>query len=434
MAVAAALAWSVFAFGAVYPWAAPPLLVLAAAALWLARARPDPRDIIDAAALAALAVIVLQLIPLPPAAHAMLAPEGSAFRAAMSVGYAPGAWAPLSLDPRTTRVTLMLALAAFGLHVAARRVGTREGRRLGRWIAWLALAAALLGLGGGTLFPDGRIYGFWRPLERGASPFGAIINRNHFAAWAIMAAVITLGVLAAHASRRRAHTPPARARVAALGDTRGLWLLFAAVVTVAAIVMTASRSGFAALVAASGAAMVLMRRRAGARAIAAAAIVAGLCLAAALSWARPDRLITRFDAPDSGMGVRQTIWQQSRGVARRYPVTGVGAGAFPAAMAYYQTGPRDVFFNHAHNQYLETAAEGGLLLGLPVIVLSAALIVRIGRRLREDRDSYFWLRVGSAAALAGLAVACLWETPFRTPATLMLAAVAAGLAAAEEQA
>jgi len=423
----------VLAFGAVYPWAAPPLLVLSAAALWLARALPDRRSLVDTAALAALGVIVVQLIPLPPAAHAFVAPEGEAFRAAMAVGHDPRAWTPLSLDPRATRVALMLALAAFALFVATRRLASREGRRLGRWIAWIALAAALLGIGGGTLFPDGRIYGFWRPLERGASPFGAIINRNHFAAWAIMAVVMTLGVLAAHAARRRAHTPPSRARVAALSDTRGLWLLFAAVVTVVAIVMTASRSGFAALVAASGMAMLLMRRRAGARALIAAAIIATLCLAAALSWARPDRLLTRLDESGSGMGARQAIWRQSFDIARRHPITGVGAGAFPAAMAYYQAGPRDVFFNHAHNQYLETAAEGGLLLALPLAVLGAALVLGIRRGLRDDRGSYFWLRVGSAAALAGLAVACIWETPFRTPATLMLAAAAAGLAAAGEQ-
>lgn len=422
-----------FAFGTVYPWAAPPLLLLSAAALWLARAMPDRRSLIDSAAMAALGVIVLQLIPLPPAAHALLAPGGEAFRAAMAVGHDPRAWTPLSLDPRSTRVALMLALAAFGLYAATRRLAACEGLRLGRWIAWLALAAALLGIGGGTLFPDGRIYGFWLPLERGASPFGAIINRNHFAAWALMAAVITIGVLAAHAARRRAHTPPSRARVAALSDMRALWLLFAAMVTVVAIVMTASRSGFAALVAASAAALLLMRRRAGGRALIAAAIVGMLCLAAALSWARPDRLLTRLDESGSGIDARQAIWRQSFDIARRHPLTGVGVGAFPAAMAYYQTGPRDVFFNHAHNQYLETAAEGGLLLALPLAVLGLALVQRIRLGLRGDHGSYFWLRVGSSAALAGLAAACIWETPFRTPATLMLAAAAAGLAAGEEQ-
>jgi O-antigen ligase len=101
-------------------------------------------------------------------------------------------------------------------------------------------------------------------------------------------------------------------------------------------------------------------------------------------------------------------------------------------MAYYQTGPRDVFYNHAHNQYVEIATEGGALALVPMAVLVCALAWRVTRKLRTDRGSGMWLRAGAAGALAGLAIACLWESPFRTPATLMLAAVAAGLGTHEE--
>ena len=52
--------------------------------------------------------------------------------------------------------------------------------------------------------------------------------------------------------------------------------------------------------------------------------------------------------------------------------------------------------------------------------------------LKRFGASTMWLRVGAAGALAGLAIVCIWESPFRTPATLMLAAVAAGLASAPE--
>jgi O-antigen ligase len=115
-------------------------------------------------------------------------------------------------------------------------------------------------------------------------------------------------------------------------------------------------------------------------------------------------------------------------MAARYPLTGVGLGAFPAGMAHYQTGSRAMFFNHAHNQYLELAAEGGLLLAIPLAIFAVSAARRIHRALRSDPGTYFWLRVGAAAALAALLFAAIWESPFRTPATLMLAATAAGLA------
>lgn len=430
IAVAAALAWSVFAFGAVYPWAAPPLLVLGVIAMVLSRAAPRARDPLDASATAVILLIALQLVPLPPPLRAALSPDSASFHAAMTLDFDPRAWLPISLDPIRTRTLLLLAMAAFLLHAATRQIAAQDGRRLARWIAWIAMLAALVGIGGPTLFPDGRIYGFWKPIESGAAPFGAVINRNHFAAWAMLAGVITLGGLAAHVARQREHSPRRRALVTALNDPRALWLIFAAALTVAAIVMTASRSAFAALVASAATALVLIRRRAGARAMILMSVAGALCLAAALSWARPDRLLSRLDAAPGELGVRQAIWQQSAAIARRYPVAGVGAGAFPSAMAFYQSGTREVFFNHAHNQYLELAAEGGLLLMLPLAVFAGALVRRIGRGLREDRGSYFWLRAGAAAALAGLAVMCIWESPFRTPATLMMAAAAAGLAAA----
>jgi len=423
----------VFAFGAVYRWAAPPLLAAGTAAFLVARARPRLSNAIDLSALAVIAVVALQLIPLPPGLRTALSPESAAFHSAMTLGFDPEQWLPLTLDPRRTRTMLMLTLCAFALHAATRQTAPTEGRRIARWIGWIALAVSLLGIGAGTLFPGGRIYGFWTPLEPGASPFGAIINRNHFAAWAIMASVITLGALAAHVARPRERAAPRRKLAAALHDTRGLWLLLSAAVTVAAIVLTASRSGFAALVAAGLAAIVLMRRRANALTLGATAVAAVLCLAAALSWARPDRLLTRLDSAGSDLGLRQAIWRQSIDIAKSYPIAGVGAGAFPYAMTYYQRGTREVFFNHAHNQYLEIAAEGGGLVLIPLAALLVAIAAATARGLGTDPGSYFWIRVGSAAALAGLAVVCIWESPFRTPATLMLAAVASGLAAAERR-
>ena len=427
---AAALAWSYFAFGAVYEWAAPPLLLLSIAALLLARAWPRPRRLADASALAALAVAAFQLVPLPPALGAALSPDAGAFRSQVQLATAASAWAPLSLDPSLTRVSLILAASALALFLTVREVAETHGRALARWIAWMALLACCLGMGKAMLFPDGRIYGFWTPIERGAAPFGAIINRNHFAAWAVVAIGIVAGALAAHVTRRAERATPRRRAVAVLSDARTLWLLFAPVLLTASIVLTASRAGFAGLIAASGAALALTRRRARARTLTLFAVLGAACLIAALSWARPDRLLSRVGVEGSAPGARAAIWQETAAIAARYPVGGVGLGAFPSAMAVYQRGPRTVFFNHAHNQYLELAAEGGVVLSVALLLFAWAVARKTLAGLGGDQGSYFWLRAGAGAALAGMAVLSIWESPFRTPATLMMSAAAAGLAAA----
>ncbi|MDQ3068781.1 MAG: O-antigen ligase family protein [Acidobacteriota bacterium] len=426
-----ALAWSLFAFGAVYPWAALPLLVLALAAAGLARARPSLTTLADAGAIAALAVIALQLLPLPPSILDALSPAARAFRSDMVLA-APGTgWRPLSLDPARTRVSFMLFAAAFALMLAVRENASSSNRSLARWITWMALAAAVIGTGGATLSPHGRIYGFWSPSEPGAAPFGPIINRNHYAAWALTAASIGAGYFAANALRRRDEAPEARRLVAMLSDTRALWLLFAIAIVTVSVVLTASRGAFIGLVAAAGAAFALTWRRVNARALMAAGVACAVCVLAAVSLAQPDRLATRIGQPGDGgdLGMRRHIWRESAAVARQYPLAGVGAGAFPSAMTYYQTGARDIFFNHAHNQYLELFVEGGMLLALPLMLTAAGIATRFRRAMTADGlSSFMWLRVGAAAGLAGLAVCAIWESPFRTPATLMLAAVAAGLA------
>lgn len=395
----------------------------------MARAWPDPRRLTDAALIAVLAAIALQLVPMPPAVQDIVAPAAREFRAAMELGAQARAWRPLSLDPAATRVALALVLTAFALFLAARASAAAHGRGLARWIAWMALVAALLGIGRTMLFPNGLVYGFWTPLEAGAVAFGPIINRNHYAAWAVAAVALSVGGLVAQAIRRREQAPPRQRLVTALSDARGLWLLFAIAVSTASIVVTASRAGFIGLIAAAAAILLAGWRRAGGRAMAAFAAIALVCLAAALMWSRPDRLLLRIGGPEAGLGLRAEIWRESADLAARYPVTGVGAGAFPAAMTHYQT-RRDLFLNHAHNQYLEIAAEGGLLLTLPLLLSLAGIAGSSWRGLAADRGSFFWLRTGASAALIGLAVLSIWESPFRTPATLMLAAVAAGFAAA----
>ena len=348
----------------------------------------------------------------------------------MELGASAEAWRPLSLDPAATRIGLTLALAALALFQAARACAPRHGRDLARAIAWMALVAALLGIGRNMLFPNGLVYGFWAPIQSGAAAFGPIINRNHYAAWAIAAIALSTGGLLAQAIRLHAQTSsPRRRLLIALSDARGVWLLFAIAVSTASVIVTASRAGFIGWLAAAIAMLFAGWRRAGGRALAVFTAIALVCLAAVVMWSAPDRLLQRIGAPGNGLGLRAEIWRESADLVARYPIAGVGTGAFPAAMTHYQA-RRDVFLNHAHNQYLEIAVDGGLLLWLPLALALAGIAREAWRGLASDRGSFFWLRAGASAALVGLAVLSIWESPFRTPATLMIAAVAAGVATA----
>jgi O-antigen ligase len=88
---------------------------------------------------------------------------------------------------------------------------------------------------------------------------------------------------------------------------------------------------------------------------------------------------------------------------------------------------RWAFFNNAHSHYVQVASEGGLLVGLPALMV-LVLAAKLGlRAVRADKGEMFWVRVGAAAGLAGLATQSIWEVALIMPANTVLAGVVGGL-------
>jgi putative inorganic carbon (HCO3(-)) transporter len=147
-----------------------------------------------------------------------------------------------------------------------------------------------------------------------------------------------------------------------------------------------------------------------------------------LAYADLDRLLSRVDETRQlGLAQRVAIWRDTFGVIRDFPVTGVGAGNFSNAMKLYQTTDRTYFWNEAHDQYLQVASEGGVLLALPSAIALIAVAAAGGTLLRHRDDPIHWLRLGASAALVAAAAQAVWETGLTLPANGMLAAVAAAI-------
>jgi O-antigen ligase len=121
-------------------------------------------------------------------------------------------------------------------------------------------------------------------------------------------------------------------------------------------------------------------------------------------------------------------------MVRDFWMAGTGAGTYSEAMTHYQqtrmwVGSMNKWahFNNAHSHYLQVVTEGGLLLTMPVIWALGALVLLGIRAVRADKGEMFWVRVGAAAALTGLAVQSIWEVALTMPANAVLAGVSAAL-------
>jgi O-antigen ligase len=218
--------------------------------------------------------------------------------------------------------------------------------------------------------------------------------------------------------------------VAALWDGTTAWLAMSICLMAAALMVSLSRSGLTGFAVGLGSLAVLSRGRTNARGRVWLAAGLVVIVAVAATYVNIGALTARVDeAFTLGIGGRRAIWRETWPMVRDFWRAGVGVGAYERGMLVYQQSPRDlIWFNHAHNEYLQLAAEGGALLGVPVVIalLGAAWIA--ARRIREDVSAAYWLRAGAVSGLLAVLVQSIWETGLRMPANAVLFAFLAAVA------
>jgi O-antigen ligase len=270
------------------------------------------------------------------------------------------------------------------------------------------------------------LYWVLRPVSRNAEfPFGPFVNRNDMAAWMVMALPLAAGYMLARLDIRRRE---GRLNVESAFDATGVWLSAGICLMAATLVATLSRSGITAGVAGAAAIVFLSRGRMERRGR--AWLLAALSLVALIgaAYANLGALMARVgETIGSGVGGRREIWSATLSMIRDFPVAGVGVGSYQRAMTVYQPA-HDFAFNHAHNEYLQLLAEGGVLMAVPLTVGIVAGIVAVAGALRRDRTPTYWMRIGAASSLVAIGVQNLWETGLRMPANAVLCALCLAIA------
>jgi O-Antigen ligase len=443
--VIAVVVWGALSFGAVYPWGYWPLAAacagLGAWAVAHGRGWRKLRSTTLAIGLGAVAVAIgLQLVPLPYAAFARLSPAADRFLDRYDLAYQfqkPG-WHALSISPADT-LTVLALFAALSLLL----LGLLEV--LGRLrLAWVVSRLVIFGVAMAVFgvvqhafdIPNQpRVYGFWKP-EYGGGPFGPFINRNHFAGWMIMAVPVGFGYVAAlvQASWRAQGSGwkrwllwlarPEASRVALMG--------FGVIAMATSLVLTQSRSGIVGFMLAIGVLTYFIVRQGSRRLGRVLTIVAAAGLIGiALGWAGIRTTLGRFShsSYDVSLSGRVGAWRDTQRIIGDFPVFGTGLGTYGIAMLVYQTGARDQIFIQAHNDYLQLAAEGGLLVALPAVAVITIVAGGIRRRFTQDDDLLTgWIRAGAVAGLVGIAAQSFVDFSLQMPGNTVLLVVLLGLA------
>jgi O-antigen ligase len=369
-------------------------------------------------ALLGVALILFQLLPLPPGVWTHLPGRHAVAEGFRLLGQ-PLPWLPLSLEPYKTIASAVWLLPAFAVFAGIVVLGAYRSS----WLAWamtgvtiVSVAIGALQLAGG----EGSSAYIYEITNYGAMT-GFFANANHLATL-LVAAMPFLAALYLNAVNKGR----------SIKKSSGLLVVLAGTGAVIVVGLAGARSiagaGLAVPVAAASVLLILSRKR---RPPAWSAILLALLLAASVAGA--------FSAPFNNnlTGERSRTTEDSRlrsftitsHAARAYMPIGSGIGTFQQVYRENEdpAGVGTFYMNHAHGDWLELALETGV----PGLLLAGLFVLWWLRRTfvlwtRDDGDPF--ARAATIAVGAMLAHSIV-DYPLRTAAISAVFAMCCGLMA-----
>jgi O-antigen ligase len=159
-------------------------------------------------------------------------------------------------------------------------------------------------------------------------------------------------------------------------------------------------------------------------------LTAGMCMAV---WIGPEPVIARFETLGqqhaTPAGNRWAIWKDTVRLIDGHPWSGTGLGTFSAAYPAVQTAFAGRFVSHAHNDYLEFAAELGIPAALLLFGAVFYLLLQSARSFRQN-DSRFEraIALGCFGSLFAISLHSLTDFNLHIPANALVFVVVLGLA------
>jgi O-antigen ligase len=139
------------------------------------------------------------------------------------------------------------------------------------------------------------------------------------------------------------------------------------------------------------------------------------------SWIGLDPVIEKFSETEEALPLRTYIWKDSFNLIKDFPVFGTGLGTFSLAYTLYK---KDAYwpyvYDHAHNDYIELAAETGLagfFLVLFALIAFYKSAIRKIRNFSPQKDPLrYYILLGCLSGMFGLFIHAVTEFNFQIPA------------------
>lgn len=413
--LAATVAGSALALGGLHT---PVLAVVAAFAavqavlLWSTGEAFVPRPaatLLVAVSAALVAWTCVQIVPLPRALVAAVAPENAdVWARALSPLHEDGPpIVTLSLDPLASRVQILRGLTYLAVFLGALRIARRREGTV--FLERVLIGASVVVAAGALVHPAlgaRKIWGLYEPKETlgyMVDRLGPLLNLNHLAAYTNIGLLLAFGALV---DRRPVIPRPIALVVVLLLGATTVW--------------SYSRGGTATMIVGVlvVALMVFAPRRGTQNAGRLAVILLGLGGTAVGLLSAFDGTLQKFQHNDlSKLELARNVVE----LVRRHPVFGVGRGAFESTFPSVRVGTDYYVFTHPENLVLQWTSEWGV----PVALLGLAAIawaLRPRTALARSRPP-----AGAWGALVAVGLQNLVDFSSEVPGVVLALAVCAAI-------
>lgn len=376
--------------------------------------------------------IAVQLIPLPSNLLAWISPAAHELYATVHGPTEPSFWAPITVKPQYTAQEFF-RFAAFVAYYFLTIQLLATPQRLQQALTIALSVGGILAFQGIIQFFTGNGKIFWL-IDPGPNAFfGAFYYRNHFAGFMAMLLPIAVALFLYYRPHYGSGIPLRQQIIHILDQLKnspsfryGLTSIF----LFAAILLSQSRTGISVAILSTGL-MLLWSRKLFRLHRTSPALLAVLAILAIILVGKTglDQVDTRFGEAVNQEGFtlnattlsgRTGSWQDSLQLIADFPVTGSGFGSFFAIYPSYNLSgtytPRQ-----AHNDYLETAIDGGLI-ALVLVVTFLTLFFRQNfglYRLRNDTYARH-LYIGTTVGIIALLLHSVTEYQFRQTTAIPL--------------
>ena len=226
-------------------------------------------------------------------------------------------------------------------------------------------------------------------IDHGSKASGPFVNRNHFAGYLEMTLALGIGLLVAGVSDRRSGSwRRFFAQMLEWMLSPKMVLRLSLCILVVALTTTHSRMGnvafFASLLIAGIVGITLSRHAPRNTVILLVSLVI-IDLTIVGSWFGVEKLAQRLqETTVQDVELREEPAAYAVGIIKDYPIFGAGPGSFYTVFPRYRPETVRAFFDHAHNDYIEIAAESGLL-GLGILGLFVMLSLKAAIQAQWER-------------------------------------------------